>query len=135
LKFPEAEMIVIGGKIEGQPFIFNSQDAEEAMWRQEKSFSQQHRILKNPDYFSASNNPNYWINIFELFKEDFPILKNILHKAANDYRPKILAIFPLHGMSVLILSGRIIGDASSIVYFSSIDKKFLVKANNGRGLK
>jgi hypothetical protein len=39
LKFPEAEMIVIGGKIEGQPFIFNSQDAEEAMWRQEKLFS------------------------------------------------------------------------------------------------
>lgn len=119
LKFPEAEMIVIGGKIEGQAFIFNSQDAEEAMWRQEmKSFSQPHRILKNPDYFSASNNPNYWVNIFELFKsEDFPILKKILHKAANDYRPKILAIFPLHGMSVLILSGRIIGDASSIVLF------------------
>jgi hypothetical protein len=40
-----------------------------------------------------------------------------LHKAANDYRPKILAIFPLHGMSVLILSGRIIGDASSIALF------------------
>lgn len=119
LKFPEAEMIVIGGKIEGQPFIFNSQDAEEAMWREEmKSFSQPHRILKNPDYFSASNNPNYWVNIFELFKtEDFPILKKILHKAANDYRPKILAIFPLHGMSVLILSGRIIGDASSITLF------------------
>ena len=119
LKFPEAEMIVIGGKIEGQPFIFNSQDAEEAMWRQEmKSFSQPHRILKNPDYFSASNNPNYWVNIFELFKtEDFPILKKILNKAAHDYRPKILAIFPLHGMSVLILSGRIIGDASSIALF------------------
>lgn len=119
LKFPEADALVIGGKIEGQSFIFNNLDAEEAMWQKEiRNYTQPQRVLKNPDYFCASSNPQYWSNIFQLLKsEDFPIIKKLLNRAGSDSNPKPLAIFPLHGMSLLILSGRIIGDASSVILF------------------
>ncbi|MCU4581181.1 SAVED domain-containing protein [Acinetobacter gyllenbergii] len=119
LAFPEADALVIGGKVEGQSFIFNSIDAEEAMWQKEiRNHAQPQRILQNPDYFCASSNPTYWSNIFQLLKtEDFPFIKKLLNRAGSDSNPRPLVIFPLHGMSILILSGRIIGDASSVILF------------------
>lgn len=118
LKFPEYQMVVIGGAIEGQPFVFNSQDADEAMWlRKTRNSTNPEYFLNNTAYFSASNNPIYWASAFQLLNSDIPMLKRILQGVAQDRQRKPLALFPLHGMSILILSGRLIGDSYPIILF------------------
>ncbi len=119
LKMPDVEMVVIGGSIEGQGFRFDSRVAEEAMWlRKIKSTKPTEFFLNSTLYFSASNNSNYWANAFELLKStDIPKLKSFLRGTGRNGELKPLAIFPLHGTSILILSGRLIGDSSSIHLF------------------
>lgn len=119
LKMPDVEMVVIGGRIEGQGFRFDSRVAEEAMWlRKIKSTNPTEFFLNSTLYFSASNNSNYWANAFELLKStDISKLKSFLRGTGRNGELKPLAIFPLHGTSILILSGRLIGDSSSIHLF------------------
>lgn len=119
LKMPDAEMMVIGGMIEGQPFRFDSRAAEEAMWlKNMKSTANPECFINNTSYFSASNNPNYWANAFRLLRTiDLPKLKGFLQGTGRNRELKPLAIFPLHGVSILILSGRLIGDSTPVHLF------------------
>lgn len=118
LKFPEYQMIVIGGAIEGQPFVFNSRDADEAMWlRKTRNSTNIEYLLNNTAYFSASNNPFYWASAFQILSSDISMLKRTLQGVAQDRQRKPLALFPLHGMSILILSGRLIGDSYPVILF------------------
>ncbi len=119
LTMPDAEMVVIGGMIEGQPFRFDARVAEEAMWlRNMRSTKPTEYFINSTSYFSASNNPNYWANAFQLLKTtDLPRLKSSLQGIGRNSELKPLAIFPLHGVSILTLSGRLIGDSSPVHLF------------------
>lgn len=119
LKMPDAEMMVIGGMIEGQPFRFDSRVAQEAMWlKNMKNSGQVEYFINNTSYFSASNKESYWTNAFELLKStDIPRLKSFLRGTGRNGKLKPLAIFPLHGISILILSGRLIGDSSPVYLY------------------
>lgn len=119
LKMPNAEMIVIGGAIEGQAFRFDPKAAEEAMWlRNIKSSNPAEYFVNNALYFSSSNNNNYWANAFHLLKStDLSRLKSFLRETGRDGQLRSLAIFALHGSSILVLSGRLIGDSSPVHLF------------------
>jgi len=119
LKMPNTEMVVIGGMIEGQAFNFDSRVAQEAMWlRKIKSTNPTEYFINSTSYFSASNNSNYWANAFELLRStDIPKLKSFLRGTGRNEEHKPLAIFPLHGTSILILAGRLIGDSYPVHLF------------------
>jgi hypothetical protein len=116
LRFPSAQMFVIGGSIEGQTFAFDERVAEEAMWLQ-----QLRRTNSSTEWFARnsplgkSSDPNYWASLFELLKWEIPRIRGILAGTSrNGGTDPALAVFPLHGTSVLILFGRLIGEARSV---------------------
>lgn len=116
LRFGSAQPVVIGGSIEGQPFVFDERVADEAMW-----LGKLRATTPRPDPFArnghlgASNTDGYWLSIFELLRNDAPRLKSMLQTMANGSTP--LAIFPLHGTSVLALFGRLVGESSAVHLF------------------
>jgi hypothetical protein len=120
LRYPTAQMLVIGGNIEGQSFAFDERVAEEAMWlRSLRTASLRAEwFARNGAHLGASNSPGYWLSLFELLKTDIPRLRGMLTGTSygGAQRPP-LAIFPLHGTSVLVLSGRLIGDSSPVNLF------------------
>lgn len=120
LRYPTAQVLVIGGNIEGQPFVFDQRVAEEAMWlRSLRTGSLRAEwFARNGAHLGASNSPGYWLSLFELLKTDIPRLRGMLTGTSygGAQRPP-LAIFPLHGTSVLVLSGRLIGDSSPVNLF------------------
>lgn len=114
LRFPAVQMVVVGGSIEGQQFVFDERVAEEAMWtRKLRSHLQRpESFAKNGAHLGASNTNVYWLSLFHLLKTDIPRLQALLHNAAYGSVP--LALFPLHGTSTLVLTGRLVGDASTV---------------------
>ena len=120
LRFPAAQMLVIGGNIEGQSFAFDERIAEEAMWLRNlrTGGTRAEWFARNGAHLGASNSDGYWLSLFQLLKNDRPRLAGLLDGSAYGgmTRPP-LAVFPLHGTSVLVLSGRLIGDSSSAHVF------------------
>lgn len=120
LRYPAAQMLVIGGNIEGQSFAFDERIAEEAMWlrRLRTGGGRAEWFARNGPHLGASNSDGYWLSLFSLLKNDKPRLAGLLDGSAYGGAPRPpLAVFPLHGTSVLVLSGRLIGDSSSAHVF------------------
>jgi len=120
LRYPAAQMLVIGGNIEGQSFAFDERIAEEAMWlrRLRTGGGCAEWFARNGPHLGASNSDGYWLSLFSLLKNDKPRLAGLLDGSAYGGAPRPpLAVFPLHGTSVLVLSGRLIGDSSSAHVF------------------
>ena len=120
LRYPAAQMLVIGGNIEGQPFTFDERIAEEAMWlRQLRTGGVRAEwFARNGPHLGASNSDGYWLSLFQLLKNDRPRLAGLLDGTLYGGAPRPpLAVFPVHGTSVLVLSGRLIGDSSSAHIF------------------
>ena len=120
LRYPAAQMLVIGGNIEGQSFAFDERIAEEAMWlrRLRTGGGRAEWFARNGAHLGASNSDGYWLSLFHLLKNDKPRLAGLLDGSAYGGAPRPpLAVFPLHGTSVLVLSGRLIGDSSSAHVF------------------
>lgn len=120
LRYPAAQMLVIGGNIEGQSFAFDERIAEEAMWlRQLRTGGERAEwFARNGPHLGASNSDGYWLSLFQLLKNDRPRLAGLLDGTLYGGAPRPpLAVFPLHGTSVLALSGRLIGDSSSAHVF------------------
>jgi hypothetical protein len=121
LQYPAAQMLVIGGNIEGQSFAFDERVAEEAMWLQNlrSTASGAEWFARNGGHLGESNSPAYWLSLFKLLKTtDIPRLKAMLAGTSRDWvtgRP--LTVFPLHGTSVLVLAGRLIGESRSVHLF------------------
>ena len=60
----------------------------------------------------------YWLSLFQLMKSsDISRLKGFLTGTAGPAPRCRLAVFPVHGTSVLVLSGRLIGESSSVHLF------------------
>jgi hypothetical protein len=113
-------MLVIGGNIEGQSFAFDERIAEEAMWlrRLRTGGGRAEWFARNSSHLGASNLDGYWLSLFHLLKNDKPRLAGLLDGSAYGGAPRPpLAVFPLHGTSVLVLSGRLIGDSGSAHVF------------------
>ena len=120
LRYPAAQMLVIGGNIEGQSFAFDERIAEEAMWLRKvrTGRTQAQWFARNGAHLGASNTAGYWLSLFELLRDDLPRLKGLLKGTSYGGAPRPpLAIFPLHGTSVLVLTGRLVGDSSSAHLF------------------
>ena len=120
LRFPAAQMLVIGGNIEGQSFAFDQRVAEEAMWLRgvRMATPQAQWFARNGAHLGASNSPGYWLSLFDLLKHDIPVLKGLLTGTSHGGAPRPpLAVLPLHGTSVLVLSGRLIGESSTVHLF------------------
>jgi hypothetical protein len=114
LSFPQARMLVIGGNIEGQTFVFDQRTAEEAMWLQSmrQADAQPSFFTRSGGHLGAVNSDRYWGSLFGLLLTDIPRFKAIREgTASNGQAPLPLAVFPLHNMSVLVLAGRLIGDS------------------------
>lgn len=119
LKFEDAEMIVVANPIEGQVVSFNERAAEEAMW-----LSKLRRGKREPLYLmqngnlSASSDKGYWYGMFKGMEQDLPVLqRRVRGTDGNNGKPPRIALFPLHSTSVLIATGRVLGEASSITQF------------------
>lgn len=119
LSYEAAQMVAIEEKIEGQGSGFNETTAEQAMWlsKLRRGSKECVHFMQN-GHLSASSEDVYWLSLFKALEEDIPSLKRFLRGSdSNTGRPKHIALFPKHSISVLIITGRILGEASSIKQF------------------
>ena len=119
LQYPEAIQVVLMGNVTGQATQFTSREAEEAMW--ERGLKRHHSLTTQ--YFFENQwtqhnplTPNYWVSLFSNISGELPLLKKFLHSHGENGKDR-LAIFPLHGTSVLVLAGRLFGEAVSAELF------------------
>lgn len=121
LRYPASDMIVIGGNIAGQTVQFDQRRAEDAM-----------RIMKlrpldpRPHWFAYNGNEqgdgtaiHYWESLFDqLARTEIPLLQARLDGSTHGgARADVISVFPLHTMSVLVLGGRLIGEARTVELF------------------
>lgn len=119
LRYPEVEPIMLVGNVTGQVHHYSPSDTEQALLqaglRQSKN---------RPEFFCSNgyllHDPHssaYWESLFAALRLDIPGLQRLLTGAGtNKARPR-LAVFPLHGTSILNLGGRLIGDTGGIDVF------------------
>lgn len=119
LKFAVAQPIIVTHGIEGQGGVIDEKLIQEAMWLEKlRPVDIKNRHFMKLGNISSSNNPAYWSNCFQALKNDIPSLLRLLRgEDSNDGKPSRLAVFGIHGTSVLITLGRLIGEASSIKLF------------------
>lgn len=119
LQYPAVEPIMFIGNVSGQPHVFSQRAADEALWEQRL------RASGNPEYFCYNSyilhDPHsvaYWDVLFAVLDTDVPRLRAKLNGSSSGggQRPA-LAVFALHGTSVLILGGRLIGDSGDVHVF------------------
>ncbi len=120
LQHKPAEVVAIIGNIAGQPPQFSIDDAQEALWS-----SKLRSTGGKPDHYFYPggqhhdvHSPAYWLSLFQTLKTDLPRLQGLLNGTSQGGTPRPrLAIFPLHSTSVLLLAGRILGDAAGTHLF------------------
>ena len=112
LQHKPAEVIAIVGNIAGQPAQFSMDDAQEALWGQDLRSAE----TKVSRYFYPGgqhhdvHSPGYWMSLFQQMKKDIPLLQTLLDGTRTGAARPRLAVFPLHSTSVLVLTGRVLGD-------------------------
>lgn len=121
LRYPIARVLVMGGNIQGQSAAFDGRLAQEAMWLQ-KLRSDNTRpdwFARNAGHLGDTHSPAYWSSLFALLKKDIPRLQSFLDGTAHDsVQGMPLAVFPApHATSVLVLTGRVLGESRSIHLF------------------
>lgn len=120
LQYPEADAISILGNVTGQMPHISERDIDESLWK-----SRLRRSSKGVEsYFSfggAHHTPHqdsYWSAAFTTLKFNLLMLQAKLNGVSASGAPRQrLAVFPLHGTSILILAGRILGDMSGTHVF------------------
>jgi hypothetical protein len=121
LRYPGAQMLVIGGNIEGQNFAFDERQAEEAMLLRgfRHAGAQPEWFGRHGGHLGNVNSDHYWSSFFQLLKStDIPRLRALLAGTSHDNLiNRSLAIFPVHSTSVLVLTGRLIGESRSVHIF------------------
>lgn len=119
LQYPPAEPIMLIGNVTGQPHYYMKRNVEDAMLN-----AGLRPCRDTPEYFCfngyALHNPHlasYWGSLFETLSTDVPRLKALLNGSARGHARPHLAVFPVHGTSVLMLGGRLIGDTAGVSVF------------------
>lgn len=120
LRYPEALPLVIMGNITAQSPRFNQREAEEAMWTRQLRMSPQgpEHYFYTGGHIHDPHAPHYWGSVFESLRDDIPRLRKLLNGTLRGDGTKMpLAVFPLHGTSLLVLAGRVVGESSSLTLF------------------
>jgi hypothetical protein len=121
LQYPVAQMLVVGGNIEGQSFAFDARIAEEAMWARgiRSGPDRPEWFVRHGAHLGSPHSPGYWSSLFPLLKNtDLPRLRGMLTGTSHGGAPRPpLAVFPLHSTSVLVLAGRLVGESSTVHLF------------------
>lgn len=119
LEYPAAEPIMLIGNVTGQPHHYSKRNVEDAMLNAGLRPSRD-----DPEYFCFNSyilhDPHsaaYWGCLFESLSLDIPRLKGLLNGSARGGARPHLAVFPVHSTSVLMLSGRLIGDTAGVSVF------------------
>lgn len=121
LRYPVARVLVLSGNVQGQSSTFDESLAQEAMWLQ-KLRSDNARpdwFARNGGHLGDTHSPAFWSSLFALLKKDIPRLQSILEGCAHDsVQGMPIAVFPApHTTSVLILTGRLLGESRTIRLF------------------
>lgn len=120
LQYPDAEAIYFLGNVTGQVPHISDRDIDEALWA-----SRLRRSSRAPEsYFSFGgqhhkpHEASYWSAAFSTLKFDLLALQAKLNgvRTGGGPRPR-LAVFPLHGTSLLLLAGRLLGDMAGTHVF------------------
>lgn len=120
LQYEDVETLVVMGNISGQPPLFSMRHAEEALWG-----SKLRAAEGRPEWFFQGgghqhdpHSADYWGSLFRTLKLDLPRMQSYLNgnRQGGSPRPR-LAVFPLHGTSLLILAGRVLGDTGGTYLF------------------
>lgn len=113
LQYPATEVIAIIGNAAGQQGQLSVDDARQALWGR-----QLRCVSTKPEYFFRLGGNNhqvheatYWMSMFQSLRQEIPLLQALLNGTRHGGGPRPrLAVFPLHGTSVLLLAGRLFGD-------------------------
>lgn len=121
LRYPAARILVLGGNVQGQTAAFDETLAQEAMWLRKlrSDYTRPDWFARNAGHLGDTHSSAFWSSLFALLKKDVPRLQAILEGTAQDsVQGMPLAVFPApHTTSVLILSGRLLGESRSIHLF------------------
>ncbi|MDY7508799.1 SAVED domain-containing protein [Ralstonia wenshanensis] len=120
LRYEEVLPIVVMGNITAQSPRFLQRDAEEALWtrRLRMTPSGPEHYFYNGGHLHNPHVPHYWGSLFDALSIDIPLLRKRLNGTLRaDGKIMPLAVFPLHGTSILVLAGRIVGEGSRITVF------------------
>lgn len=119
LQYPSAEVVAVLGNIAGQPAQLSIDDVHEALWGSKLRTSN----TKPARYFSPGGQHHnvhsvaYWSSLFEQLKRDLPLLQTLLDGTHTGTARPRLAVFPMHSTSVLLLTGRVLGDTAGMHVF------------------
>lgn len=120
LKYQKAIPLVIMGNVTAQSPRFIQRHAEEAMWTRKLRMHPRgsEHYFYNGGHLHDPHAPQYWGSLFESLRHDIPLLRKRLNGTLRDDGATTpLAIFPLHGTSLLVLAGRVVGEGSSATVF------------------
>jgi hypothetical protein len=121
LRYPMARILVLAGNVQGQTAAFDESLAQEAMWLRKLRIDNARPdwFARNGGHLGDTHSSAFWSSLFALLKDDIPRLRAILNGTGQDSVLGMpLAVFPApHTTSVLILSGRLLGESRSIHLF------------------
>lgn len=120
LRYQEAIPLVIMGNITAQSPRFIQREAEEALWTRQLRMSPHgpEHYFYNGGHLHDPHASHYWNSLFESLRGDIPLLRKRLNGTLRgDGTTTPLAVFPLHGTSLLLLAGRMVGEGSSVTVF------------------
>lgn len=120
LRYPEVERLYILGNITGQMPQISDRDANSALGKAKLRSSSKtaDSAFSFGGAHHAPHDDAYWPTVFKTLQYDLPMFQSKLNGVGNSGRPRPpLAVFPLHGTSVLILAGRILGDMAGTHVF------------------
>lgn len=111
-----AQVVVVMGNVASQSPHFNQNFAEAAMWLRKLRAAPGHRhsFFENDWRTHEPHLRSYWEHFFGQAQAEVVQLRKLL--ATNRVHNR-LAVFPLHGTSILALAGRMFGDAAAADVF------------------
>lgn len=119
LRHPLSQPVAIGGNIAGQYAQFDSASAAAAMRaRRLRASGPPQFFMRNASHLGNNATPHYWATLFEQLQSDIPVLRRMFNgDQAGGLTPESISIFPLQNMSILMLAGRLIGEARTVNIF------------------
>jgi len=116
LAYPAADIIVLMGCISTQAPHYIHSLAEPAMWLRKTRATPGHprHYFANDWTLHSPHNKEYWSSFFRKAGSQLSEIRSVLAPANRADEQKRLAVFPLHGTSVLVLAGRIFGEAAAV---------------------
>lgn len=116
LQYKETIPVCFVGNITGQAPQIDWRDVEEGLWTRKLRMApglHPYRFLQNSWHQHDPHSPSYWVTLLEGLGGELSELKKLLNLDLGARDGKHFSILPLHGTSVLVLAGRLFGEAAS----------------------